>query len=85
MKEYHTRKKVPFQDKHFLYEPMVNTPGITCLSKLNNRNTRKRCEICLKLTTETQKRQWRRYGIFSVNFEHISHFLLVFLLLTLIK
>ena len=80
MKEYHTRKKVPFQRKHFfLYEPMVKTPAITCLSKVNNRNTRKRCEICLTLTIETQKRrQWRRYGIFSVNFEHISHLFLVF-------
>ena len=30
-----------------------------------------------------QWRQWRRFGIFIVNFEHISHLVLVFLLLTL--
>ena len=30
-----------------------------------------------------ERRQWRRYGIFIVNFEHISLFFLVFLLLTL--
>ena len=43
-----------------------------------------------KLTTETQEQgvkyvqsQWRRSGIFIVNFEHISHLVLVFLLLTL--
>ena len=28
-------------------------------------------------------RHWRRSGIFIVNFEHISHLVLVFLLLTL--
>ena len=26
------------------------------------------------------RRQWRRYGIFIVNFEHMSHLVLVFLL-----
>ena len=39
------------------------------LLKVNNRNTRKRCEICS--------------GVFIVNFEHILHLVLVFLLLTL--
>ena len=28
-------------------------------------------------------RQWRRFDVFIVNFEHISHISLVFLLLTL--
>ena len=28
-------------------------------------------------------RQWRRFSIFIVNFEHISHLVLVFLMLTL--
>ena len=38
----------------------------------------------LKLTIKTpERRQWRRSGVFIVNCEHISHFLLVFLLLTL--
>ena len=32
---------------------------------------------------DTERRQWRRFGIFIVNFEHISDFVLVFLLLTL--
>ena len=38
-----------------------------------------------KLTIETLEhgRHWRRSGIFIVNFEHISHLVLVFLLLTL--
>ena len=31
----------------------------------------------------TEQRQWRRSGVFIVNFEQISHLILVFLLLTL--
>ena len=41
--------------------------------KVNNRNTTTRCEICSRLTIKTP----------DVNFEHISHLMLVFLLLTL--
>ena len=52
--------------------------------KVNNRNTRERCEICSRLTIKTSRqRQWRRSGVFIINFEHISHLILVFLLLTL--
>ena len=43
------------------------------LLKVNNRNSRARCEICSKLTIKTsERRQWRRSGVFIVNFEHIS-------------
>ena len=31
----------------------------------------------------TQRFEWRRFGVFIVNFEHISHLVLMFLLLTL--
>ena len=52
--------------------------------KVNNRHTRRKCEICLKLTIKTpERRQWRRSSVFIVNFELISHLDLVFLLLTL--
>ena len=52
--------------------------------KVNNRNTITRCEICSKLTIKIpERRQWRRSGIFIVNFEHISHPVLVLLLLIL--
>ena len=52
--------------------------------KVNNRNTRTMREICSKLTIKIPERcQWRRSGIFIVNFEHISRLVLVFLLLTL--
>ena len=55
-----------------------------CLLKVNNRNTRTRCEICSKLTIKTpERRQWRRFGVFIFNLEHISHLVLMFLLLTL--
>ena len=56
------------------------------LLKTNNRNIRTICEICSKLTIKTiERRQWRRSGVFIVNFEHISHLVLVFLLFTLNK
>ena len=52
--------------------------------KVNNRNIRTRCGICSKLIITTPERlHWRRSGVFIVNFEHISHFVRVFLLLTL--
>ena len=47
--------------------------------KVNNRNTRTRCDICSKLTIEIR----RRSSVFTVNFEYILHLVLVFLLLTL--
>ena len=54
------------------------------LLKVNYRNTRTRYEICSKLTLKIpERRQWHRSGIFTVNFEHISHFVLVFLLINL--
>ena len=61
----------------------LNPAGIYLL-KVNNRNTRTRCEICPKLTIKTpERRHWRHSGVFIVNSEHISHLVLVFLLLTL--
>ena len=55
-------------------------------SKVNNRNTRKRCEICSKLTIKTpERRHWRRSDVFIVNSEYISHLFLQFLFLTLNK
>ena len=37
-----------------------------------------------KLTIKTPERhEWRRSGVFIINFEHISHIVLVFRLLTL--
>ena len=62
----------------FKYDPANNY-----LFKVNNRNTRKRCEICSQLTKKApHRRQWHRSGVFIVNFEHIPYPLPVFLLLT---
>ena len=60
---------------------LVATSFIACLPniylfKVNNRSTRKRCEICSKLTIF-----WHRSVVFLVNFDHISRFFSVFLLL----
>ena len=54
------------------------------LFKVYNRTTRTRCEICSELTIKTpEKRHWCRSSVFNINFEHLSHLVLVFLLLTL--
>ena len=59
-------------------------PANKYMFKVNNRNTRKRCEICSKLSTKTlEQRQLRRSGVFIFNFEHILHLVLVFLWFTL--
>ena len=59
-------------------------PAVSYMFKVNNRNTRTRCEICSKLTINIpEQRHWRRSGIFIANFEHISDLVLMFLLLTL--
>ena len=53
-------------------------PAGNYIFKVNNLNT------CSKLTINTpERRHYRRSGVFIVNFEHISHFVLLFLLLTL--
>ena len=58
-------------------------PASIYLRKVNSKNTRTRCEICSKLTKIPERRHWRQSGIFIINFEHISHLVLVFQLLTL--
>ena len=59
------------------------SPTDIYLLKVNNRKTRTICGICSKLAIKTpERRYWRRSGVFIVNFEHISHHALLFLLLT---
>ena len=49
--------------------------------KVKNKNTRIRSKICLNLTIKTPERShWHRSGAFIINFEHLSHIALVFLL-----
>ena len=61
----------------------LSQPAVTCLKLIEARSTRTRCEICSKLTMKIPERCHWRPGIFIVNFEHISHLVLVFLLLIL--
>ena len=52
--------------------------------KVNTRNTGKMCKIYSKLKIKTRtRRQWHLFGIFIVNFDHILHPFLLFLLHTL--
>ena len=57
--------------KRFRYPKSYNT-------KINIRNITKRCEICLKFTIETPR------GVSIVNFKHISHLFVMFLILILV-
>ena len=57
----------------------LSFPASNYLFKISNRNRRKCYEICLKLRMKKPERfQWRRFGIFIVNLEHISLLFLVF-------
>ena len=54
-------------------EELESGPVSIYLLKVNNRNTRTRCEICSKLTTKTpEQHQWHNSGIFIVNLEHVN-------------
>ena len=67
----------------FLYDGNKGyMPANMYLFKVNNRNTKKKCEICSNLTIKIPE---CCSSVFIVNFEHILHLLLVFLLLTLKK
>ena len=58
-------------------------PAGNFMFKVNKRNTAVWWEICSNSTIKTSERcHWCRSGVF-INFEHISHLALMFLLLTL--
>ena len=60
---------------------MSKIPAGNYMFKVNNRNTRTRCELFYKLTIKAAKRShWIRCDVFFVNSEHISNLLLIFLL-----
>ena len=68
------------------------TVPIFLLNSFNQANiyllkvNKKRCEMYLKLTIKTSKRRyWRCYAVYIVNFGHVSHVFLLFLLLSLNK
>ena len=69
-----------FMTKNLCYFGIRNILTSNYMFKVKNRITRTRCEIYSKLIIKTtERRQWRLSGIFIVNFEHISHFVLIFI------
>ena len=52
----------------FQIKSLCRNPAVNYIFKVNNRNTRTRCEICSKLTKETPE---QRHYVFIVKFEHI--------------
>ena len=63
----------------FLLLLLLTKQTITCseLPKIYWRYTGAKCETCSKLTTKTPEQlQWRRYGVFIVNFVNLSYLLL---------
>ena len=62
----------------------MRCPAGIYMFKVNNWNTRTRCEISSQLTVMTPEGSiWRRSGVFIVNVEHITYLVLGFLLSTL--
>ena len=54
---------------NYLYNLDIGIPVSIYLFKVNNRNTRKMCEICSKLTIRTPERlQGRPFGVFIIKF-----------------
>ena len=48
-------------------------PAAIHLLKVNNKNTRAKCEICSKITIKIPElRQQHRYSVSTVNFEHAN-------------
>ena len=62
---------------------LCSNPTNIYLFKVSNRNTRKWCEICSKLTLKTS--ELRDFTVFIVNFEHILHLFLVFLVFSTVE
>ena len=55
------------------FKACLSKRHLSC-SKLTIEILEQRCDICSKVTIKTLKRrQWRRFGVFIINFEHISH------------
>ena len=70
--------------KEQLHNIGSSNPTGNYMFKVNNRNTKTRCKICSKLTIKTPGgHPWCSSGVFIVDFEHVSHLVLVLLLITL--
>ena len=63
---------------------ITRVPATIYLFKVKSKSTKKRCETCSKLAKKISEQSHLR-RVYIVNFEHILHIFLVFLLLTLNK
>ena len=67
----------------FAIENIGINPAGDYMFKVNNKDTRTRCEMCSKLTMKTPEQN--ETTVFIVNFEYISHLFLEFQLFILNK
>ena len=82
-------KKVWFSAAYLEEYKNVKILNFTWMQNMNNgpvdmylHKVRSRCEISSKTTIKTvDRRHWHPSGVFTVNYGHISHFILVLLLL----
>ena len=58
------------KNKNILDRNLRNYPAINYLFKVNNRNARKSCEICSKLTIKTPERPLLSSLLFALNIFH---------------
>ena len=67
----HSEKKVRdrLQISFLIVSEQLTSPANSYLFKVNNRNTRTRCEICSKLTVKTPE---RRSSVSIVDFEQVN-------------
>ena len=83
-KDYFTKKCIYLRTIYAINVSNIVTQPIFTCSKSTKETLRTRREIRLKLAIKTPERlHWHRSGVVIVNFEHISHLVLMFLLLTL--
>ena len=84
--EFKQNDNISHTKVYFNQRVIYGSPAYIYLFRVSIRPTRKRCEICSKLTIKTPgRRQLRSSGVFIIIFEHISHFFPVYLLFTLSK
>ena len=80
-----------FFSNYDMENPVRNNPTNIYLHKVNKRNTRRRCEICSKLTIKTpEQMQWYRSGVLTVIYgdhltlDHVIYIIIIFRLLPII-
>ena len=77
----HVKNSKNWRCKIFQYWPLKHCPANIYLFKVNNRDTRTKCEIFSKLTVKTpERRHWHRSGVFISQLFLVSFFVVFFLI-----